>query len=48
MFETTNPNALMHAVARVANNGPIYITDEPGKHDIKLIKSRWRSATVGC
>jgi hypothetical protein len=39
MFETTNPNALMHAVARVANNGPIYVTDQPGKHDIKLIKS---------
>jgi hypothetical protein len=37
MFETTNPNALMHAVARVAHNGPIYITDQPGKHDIKLI-----------
>jgi hypothetical protein len=39
MFETTNPNALMHAVARVANNGPIYITDQPGKHDIKLIQA---------
>lgn len=39
MFETTNPNALMHAVARVSNNGPIYVTDQPGKHDIKLVKA---------
>ena len=39
MFESTNPNALMHAVARVANNGPIYITDQPGRHDIALVRS---------
>jgi hypothetical protein len=39
MFESTNPNALMHAVARVSNNGPIYITDKPGSHDIGLIRA---------
>ncbi|HEX8445942.1 MAG TPA: Sip1-related alpha-galactosidase [Sphingomonas sp.] len=39
MFETTNPNARLHAVARAANNGPIYVTDMPGKHDIALLKS---------
>lgn len=39
MFESTNPNARLHAVARAANSGPIYVTDLPGKHDVALLAS---------
>jgi hypothetical protein len=39
MFESTNLNARMHAVARTANAGPIYVTDIPGSHDVALLAS---------
>ena len=39
MFESTNPNAWLHAAVRAANCAPIYITDQAGKHDIKLLKA---------
>ncbi|KAJ9263922.1 hypothetical protein DTO212C5_7340 [Paecilomyces variotii] len=38
MFQTSHPYASFHAASRCVSGGPIYITDEPGKHDIELIK----------
>ena len=38
MFQTTHEFASFHAAARCVSGGPIYITDEPGKHDFDLIK----------
>lgn len=37
MFQTSHPYASFHAASRCVSGGPIYITDEPGKHDIELI-----------
>lgn len=37
MFQTSHPWASFHAAARCVSGGPIYFTDYPGKHDIKLI-----------
>jgi raffinose synthase len=39
MFESTNPNASLHAVVRAANCAPIYITDRAGQHDVALLTS---------
>ena len=39
MFESTNPNAALHAAVRAANCAPIYITDRAGAHDVPLLKS---------
>ncbi len=49
-FQSHNPNAVFHAIARAANDGPIYITDDIGGgnfdvlrplvyHDGKIIRS---------
>ncbi len=38
MFMSDDPLALNHAVLRAVSGGPIYITDRPGKHDVKLLK----------
>ncbi|PYH78411.1 glycoside hydrolase [Aspergillus uvarum CBS 121591] len=37
MFQTSHPYAGFHAAARCVSGGPIYITDEPGKHNLALI-----------
>ncbi|EKV17169.1 Raffinose synthase protein Sip1, putative [Penicillium digitatum PHI26] len=37
MFQTCHPYASFHAAARCISGGPIYITDEPGKHDLTLL-----------
>lgn len=37
MFQTIHDYARFHAVGRCVSGGPIYFTDEPGKHDVKLI-----------
>lgn len=37
MFQTSHPYASFHAAARCASGGPVYITDEPGKHDLDVI-----------
>ncbi|KAH9826905.1 glycoside hydrolase family 36 protein, partial [Teratosphaeria destructans] len=37
MFQTSHPWASFHAAARAVSGGPIYFTDEPGKHDIQLL-----------
>ena len=39
MFESTNPNASLHAAVRAANCAPIYVTDKAGEHDVALLKS---------
>ncbi|MCJ1308883.1 hypothetical protein MMC25_002538 [Agyrium rufum] len=38
MFQTSHPYSSFHAAARCVSGGPIYFTDEPGKHDVDLIK----------
>ncbi|KAJ5757936.1 uncharacterized protein N7511_006630 [Penicillium nucicola] len=37
MFQTSHPYASFHAAARCVSGGPIYITDQPGKHDLDLL-----------
>ncbi|KAH0561962.1 hypothetical protein GP486_003325 [Trichoglossum hirsutum] len=37
MFQTSHPYASFHAAARCISGGPVYITDEVGKHDVELI-----------
>ena len=37
MFQTSHPYSGLHAAARCVSGGPIYITDTPGEHDVKLI-----------
>ncbi|WP_443751126.1 Sip1-related alpha-galactosidase [Asticcacaulis solisilvae] len=39
MFESTNPNARLHAAVRAANCAPIYVTDKAGQHDVALLKA---------
>lgn len=38
MFQTVHDYSSYHAAARCISGGPVYITDEPGKHNIALIK----------
>lgn len=38
MFQTSHAYSSFHAAGRCVSGGPIYITDEPGKHDIDLIR----------
>jgi len=37
MFESINPNAGYHALARAINNGPVYITDKTGEHNFDVL-----------
>ena len=37
MFQTHHEYSSFHAAGRCVSGGPIYITDEPGKHDLDLI-----------
>lgn len=37
MFQTSHAYASFHAASRCVSGGPIYITDEPGKHDLALL-----------
>jgi hypothetical protein len=37
MFQSHNPNAVFHAIARALNNGPIYITDNVGKQNFDVL-----------
>lgn len=47
MFQTSHPWASFHAAARCISGGPIYFTDYPGKHDIKLIRQITAQTTRG-
>jgi raffinose synthase len=38
MFQTYRPNAEYHAIARAIAGGPVYITDEPGKQNVEILK----------
>ena len=38
MFESNNPDADFHAVARAINNGPIYVTDKPGEQNFDILR----------
>jgi hypothetical protein len=37
MFQTSHAYAYYHGAARCVSGGPVYITDEPGKHSFDLI-----------
>ncbi len=37
MFQSHNPNAVLHAIARTINNGPIYLTDKPGEQNFDIL-----------
>ena len=37
MFESHNPYAEFHAVARAINNGPVYLTDRPGFQNFNIL-----------
>jgi raffinose synthase len=39
MFESNNPNAVFHAIARALNCGPIYITDKPGMQNFNILNA---------
>ena len=45
MFQTSHPYSSFHAAARCVSGGPIYFTDEPGKHDVDLIKAMTAQTT---
>ncbi|KAI9838719.1 MAG: hypothetical protein M1837_002422 [Sclerophora amabilis] len=47
MFQTSHPWATFHAAARCLSGGPIYITDEPGRHNIDLIHQMTARTTRG-
>lgn len=47
MFQTVHEYASMHAAARCLSGGSIYITDTPGKHDIKLINQMTAKSIAG-
>lgn len=47
MFQTSHHWAGFHASARAISGGPIYITDEPGKHDTGLISQMTAQTTRG-
>ncbi len=38
MFESYNPNAVFHAIARAINNGPVYITDNVGQQRFDVLR----------
>lgn len=46
MFQTAHPYSSFHAAARCLSGGPVYITDEPEKHDLHLIE-QITARTVG-
>ncbi|KDP30249.1 hypothetical protein JCGZ_17031 [Jatropha curcas] len=38
MFHSVHPAAEYHASARAISGGPVYVSDEPGKHDFNVLK----------
>jgi hypothetical protein len=39
MFETNNPTAVIHAVARALSGGPVYVTDHPGTQNFDILNA---------
>ncbi|HTY59531.1 MAG TPA: Sip1-related alpha-galactosidase, partial [Bacteroidota bacterium] len=37
-FQSHNPNALFHAIARAINDGPIYVTDDIGEGNFDVLR----------
>ncbi len=38
MFQSHDPDGLTHAIARSVSGGPVYITDEPGREDLAVLR----------
>jgi hypothetical protein len=38
IFQSHNPNAVFHAIARAINCGPIYVTDNVGEQDFSVLR----------
>ena len=47
MFQTHHEYSAFHAAGRCVSGGPIYITDEPGQHDLDLIAQMTARDTDG-
>lgn len=47
MFQTCHPYASFHAAARCVSGGPIYISDEPGTHDLSVLHQMTAPTTHG-
>ncbi|KAL9636155.1 MAG: hypothetical protein Q9164_002994, partial [Protoblastenia rupestris] len=47
MFQTHHEYSAFHAAGRCVSGGPIYITDEPGKHNLDLIAQMTAQTTDG-
>lgn len=47
MFQTSHPYASFHAAARCVSGGPVYITDEPGRHNLKVLDEMTASTVQG-
>lgn len=47
MFQTVGDYGAFHAAARCLSGGPIQITDEPGKHDMTVIRKMTAIASNG-
>ena len=39
MFDSNNPNAEIHAVARALTCGPVYVTDKPGQQNFEVLNA---------
>jgi raffinose synthase len=39
MFQSTHPDARLHAAARAVGGCPIYVSDHPGEHDAELLQT---------
>lgn len=47
MFQSCHDFSAYHAAGRCLSGGPVYITDEPGKHDYHLIRQMSAATTYG-
>ena len=47
MFQTSHEYSSFHAAGRCVSGGPIYFTDEPGKHDVNLIHQMTSQSVQG-
>jgi hypothetical protein len=47
MFQTSHPYASFHAAARCVSGGPVYITDEPGQHDLNVLNQMTAPTVTG-